>query len=103
MVRDVELADAEREVHRVEIFERGREVWEVEREDDQRENEDARLKGSRSIHLPWRAAFAPKALRRASPKLARILIERRREAFSRAIDLVHAGRRNSPSFRLPMR
>jgi hypothetical protein len=28
-----------------------------------------------------RAAFAPKALRRASPKLARTLSERRREGF----------------------
>jgi len=31
-----------------------------------------------------RAAFAPKALRRASPKLARIDRERRREGFGRA-------------------
>src|SRR5438128_774010 len=32
-----------------------------------------------------RAAFAPKALRRASPELARIDRERRREGFSRAM------------------
>ena len=89
MVRDVEVADAEREVHRVEIFERGRKVWKVKREEDQRENEDARLKGSRSIRLPEREAFS------------RAITQR--DGFNRAIGLVHAGRRNSPSLRLPMR
>ena len=48
MLRDVEVADPEREVDRVEIFERLREVRQVKREKDERERSDARLKGSRS-------------------------------------------------------
>jgi len=65
MLRDIEVPQAEREVDRVEIFERGREIRKMEREKEEREQCDARLKGSRSFH--------------------------------------QAGRRNNPSFRLPVR
>jgi len=40
MVCDVEVANAEREVDRIEIFERGRQVWQVKREKDDREHDD---------------------------------------------------------------
>jgi hypothetical protein len=48
MVRDVELPHAEREIDRVEIFERGRKIRKVKREEERCESPDARLKGSRS-------------------------------------------------------
>jgi len=48
MVRDVELPHAEREIDRVEIFERGRKIRKVKREEECCESRDARLKGSRS-------------------------------------------------------
>src|SRR4029453_3333229 len=48
MAGDVVVADAEREVHRVEVFERGRNIWKGKGKEKKRENGDARLKGSRS-------------------------------------------------------
>jgi hypothetical protein len=40
VARDVELVDAEREVDRIEIFERGRQVENVEPEEDQPGDDD---------------------------------------------------------------
>ena len=68
MVRDVELADPEREIDRVEIFEGRGEVRKVKGEED--DGESGRERKAR---------------------------EARREK------LFHAGRMNSPSFRLPIR
>jgi hypothetical protein len=48
MARDIELADAKREVDGVEVFERRRKVIEVKREKDEGDDNAARLIGSRS-------------------------------------------------------
>lgn len=88
MVCDVELADAEREVDRIEIFERNGEIRKVKREKNEGEECQARLKGSPSSSV------------RRRPSGRSVLVER--GAFSRAIPR-HAGRMNSPSFRLPIR
>ncbi len=41
VVRDVEVVEAEREIDRVDVFERMREEREVQREEEQRENGEA--------------------------------------------------------------
>ena len=78
VVRDVELTDAEGEVDRVEIFERRREVGQVQREKGDGDKNDDR--GARGEDI-----FSPRT----------------------GIAAVHvraqAGRRNSPSLRLPVR
>src|SRR5262249_10473330 len=66
MLRDVEVPDAQCEVDRIEIFERRREIRQMEDEKNEGEAGNARLRGSRSFHS-------------------------------------EVGRRNKPSFRLPMR
>ena len=60
MARDVEVADAEREVDRVEIFERRRQERQVEREEEQRERRrrQSRAKRSPRPRLGARSAFA---------------------------------------------
>ena len=75
MPRDIELTNAQGKVDRVEIFERFREVRQVQREKDRREKDhDRRVK-------VVSACSAGSALN--------------------VVD--HVGRRNSPSFRLPVR
>ena len=69
MVCDVEGAHAEREIDRIDVFERRRQVRKVEREKDQRGDRDSE----------------------------------RQRARRRQPDVSYAGRRTSPSFRLPMR
>ena len=81
VVRDVELTDAEGEVDRVEIFERRREVRQVQREKHEGESNDER-RGRKD--RKGRFFFALVAV-------FAFLVER------------HAGRRNSPSLRLPVR
>ena len=76
MLRDVEPPDTEREVHRIEIFERGGEIREVER--GKQERKEGKARGDAKA---MSAAFA----------------------FSALLDFDHAGRRSSPSFRLPVR
>jgi hypothetical protein len=69
VMRDVERAQAEREIDRIDVFKRSGQVRKVEREKDQRGDRDSERQRTR----------------RRQP------------------DVSYAGRRTSPSFRLPMR
>ncbi len=76
MMDDVEMTYAEREIDRVEVFERRGKKRQVEREKQQ--HDDC-----------------------ADPRVRRP--KRGRTPFSRPLFEVHIGRKRSPSFRLPVR
>src|SRR3989442_14361544 len=81
MLGDVEVPDAEREVDRIEIFQRHRKVRHMEGEKTDREYNDQR----RNRRIRRKDISASSA----------------RSAFN--VVGVHVGRRNNPSFRLPVR
>ena len=56
---DVEVADAEREIHRVDVFERGRE------ERHMREREDQRQRGQRALRTSRHGAQAQRLVQAA--------------------------------------
>ena len=66
MVRDVEVANAQREVDRVEIFERGGQIRQVQREKDERAATDATRSPQSSQTTIGSAYSAVSALRRRS-------------------------------------
>ena len=82
MPRDVEMVDAEREVDRIVILERGGEIGQVQRDKNDRQpyrRRDRRLTGRECVRGALEARVVCACVR------------------------AHAGRRNSPSFRLPRR
>ena len=82
VLRDIEFANAEGEVDRVEIFEGGRPIRKVKGEKNNRE----------------------KAGDRDGGPSARLRVRREVSIGRSSRDVeIHAGRRNSPSFRLPVR